>query len=72
MILSTMVAEGADAGKARALPGPAAYHGPGLRDVTTREWRTGMWSTIGWLTLLCGVFIGMLIGLSIVGLAMHG
>ncbi len=31
-----------------------------------------MWSTIGWLTLLCGTFIGMLIGLSIVGLQMHG
>lgn len=27
-----------------------------------------MWSTIGWLSLMCGVFIAMLITLSIVGL----
>lgn len=27
-----------------------------------------MWQTIGWLTLICGVFIGMLISLSIIGL----
>lgn len=27
-----------------------------------------MWKTIGWLTLACGVFIGMLISLSIIGL----
>ncbi len=27
-----------------------------------------MWKTIGWLTLLCGVFIGMLISLSIIGI----
>jgi hypothetical protein len=29
-----------------------------------------MWKTIGWLTLLCGVFIGLLISLSIVGMEM--
>lgn len=29
---------------------------------------TAMWKTIGWLTLVCGVFIGMLISLSIIGL----
>ncbi|GMV85722.1 MAG: hypothetical protein AMXMBFR80_15770 [Dehalococcoidia bacterium] len=27
-----------------------------------------MWQTIGWLTLGCAVFIGMLISLSIIGL----
>lgn len=27
-----------------------------------------MWKTIGWLSLTCGVFIGMLITLGIVGL----
>lgn len=27
-----------------------------------------MWKTIGYLTLLCGVFIAMLIALSIIGL----
>lgn len=27
-----------------------------------------MWSTIGWLSLMCGAFIAMLITLSIVGL----
>ncbi len=27
-----------------------------------------MWKTIGWLTLMCGVFIGMLISLSIIGI----
>jgi hypothetical protein len=27
-----------------------------------------MWKTIGWLSLLCGAFIGLLITLSIVGL----
>jgi hypothetical protein len=27
-----------------------------------------MWKTIGSLALLCGIFIGLLIGLSIVGL----
>lgn len=26
-----------------------------------------MWNTIGWLSLICGVFIGMLITLSIIG-----
>lgn len=26
-----------------------------------------MWNTIGWLSLVCGVFIGMLITLSIIG-----
>jgi len=26
-----------------------------------------MWKTIGWLSLMCGVFIGMLISLSIIG-----
>lgn len=29
---------------------------------------TDMWQTIGWLTLGCAVFIGMLISLSIIGL----
>lgn len=29
-----------------------------------------MWKTIGWLSLLCGAFIGLLIGLSIVGMRM--
>lgn len=29
---------------------------------------SGMWETIGWLALTCGLFIGMLIALSIVGL----
>jgi hypothetical protein len=28
-----------------------------------------MWKTIGWLTLLCGAFIAMLIALSIGGMA---
>lgn len=27
-----------------------------------------MWSTIGWLSLLCAVFIGLLISVSIIGL----
>ncbi len=27
-----------------------------------------MWKTIGWLTLTCAVFIGMLLTLSIIGL----
>ncbi len=27
-----------------------------------------MWKTIGYLTLLCGVFIAMLISLSIIGI----
>jgi hypothetical protein len=27
-----------------------------------------MWSTIGWLSLACGIFIALLITLSIVGL----
>ncbi|GIW14724.1 MAG: hypothetical protein KatS3mg063_0577 [Tepidiforma sp.] len=27
-----------------------------------------MWKTIGYLTLLCAVFIGMLISLSIIGI----
>jgi hypothetical protein len=27
-----------------------------------------MWKTIGWLSLGCGAFIGMLISLSIIGL----
>ncbi len=26
-----------------------------------------MWNTIGWLSLVCAVFIGMLITLSIIG-----
>jgi hypothetical protein len=26
-----------------------------------------MWQTIGWLTLLCAIFIGLLISLSIIG-----
>ena len=26
-----------------------------------------MWNTIGWLSLMCAVFIGMLITLSIIG-----
>lgn len=28
----------------------------------------GMWQTIGWLTLICGVFIAMMIGLGIGGM----
>lgn len=27
-----------------------------------------MWKTIGWLSLMCGTFIGLLITLSIIGL----
>ena len=27
-----------------------------------------MWKTIGWLTLTCGIFIGLLISLAIIGL----
>lgn len=27
-----------------------------------------MWSTIGWLSLMCAIFIGMLVALSIIGL----
>lgn len=27
-----------------------------------------MWKTIGWLSLLCSIFIGLLISISIIGL----
>jgi len=27
-----------------------------------------MWKTIGWLSLMCGTFIGLLISLAIIGL----
>lgn len=29
-----------------------------------------MWQTIGWLSLLCAVFVALLISLSIIGLKM--
>jgi hypothetical protein len=38
-----------------------------LREKPTKR-ALPMWSTVGWLTLLCGIFIALLISLSIGGM----